>query len=486
MPHCNRTLFRLAASTVTLAACVAVDHPSLRACASNGGGGIAGSAGGRLRIVPSLVPGVELQKASWNTYARTMDLGATEGVEYHVTLRSTRDVPDTDVAVVYEQRTETGVTSQLLDSYLRVDNTSEIDEDPRLHQKDLPRVIIFTVEGNSGIGTGLLSSSTSCPVAVRVVPRNLLALYVQAGLSLAEQPEARIARIRGSRAAPDTATVHVLSTMHYSGDNDDLYGMVVENTADTAVRNMVVALGVQVGSQIDTLEFVFRTVAPRGTAGMTKSGRSSSNIISTRLYHAARVIDPTFAVVDTSHEVSGAPKVAEVEIVGIGTRVSAEQGVPLWAVPLDGTARPAHEFDRLPVRWKVTSTGSRVLIDTSKKFTDPSLPLSVRRQTMLSASHAAIARVTATIGGVSVSGEVTFLEPKSPPTVKIAQMQGRHVLADGTIEIMNLCRIRPDGSVKYADWLAAHIATVRAESLDTSELAAKQREGLKGILADCK
>jgi hypothetical protein len=443
-----------------------------------------GSSGGILRVIPSLVPGVELDAASWNTYAGTIDLGTTEGVEYHVTLRSTRDVPDTDIVVVYELRPKDGPPTLLPDARLVLAHTDEVQSlanDPRLHQKGRPRNVLLTSAGEPGLVSGVFSSASGCPVAVRIVPRNLLALYLRAGASLSDTPAALISRLGGGRPNTNNGTLRILD----AGDDAGFLGLVVENTTDSVVANMVAAMPVFGDEHADTIEFLIAHVDPGAVVSFTTQAPHFKRVGSPMIYAAASVRGRAIADAGRLHLASRMPRIGEVKFSGGGV-IPSGRDARLHAILVTGHGDLIRDYDDMHTEWTVTSTGSSVGLDTTSTAPRDTVSGPPHRYAVLRADGAARAHVTATVGGVTGSIEVTFVDPPGvAPHGPAFDRKGRRVLPDGTIEVENVCVVRPNGSVEYEPWLLPHIAQARADSMDHSPQAEKRRAALVRTLAGC-
>src|SRR5690242_10061951 len=97
LPDCLRRTSVVFVFLVT--GCVATSTPRIRACAAGGG---SPASEGTLRILPSTVPGVEIDSAYWRTGAGTEDIGAWEQLGYRSRLRAHRTVRRNELAIIYE------------------------------------------------------------------------------------------------------------------------------------------------------------------------------------------------------------------------------------------------------------------------------------------------------------------------------------------------------------------------------------------------
>ena len=477
-----------AAALLVVTACVPVDHPPLRACATLGTGSFLGSTGGPLRIIPSLVKGVELEKASWSSYAGGRETAAVDGVDYRVTLRSTRDVPDTDVAVVYELRSPKGPPTLEPDTKLFLYSTTDyrlLGEDPLLHRTDMPQDIQFKVESAYGLISGVVSSTKACPTAVRVVPRMQLGLYLHSGASLADDPAALVARLRTNRPGTDMNALRVLDVTQVHREFEGDISVVVENMTDTVVTDMFARVPVFGFELKDTVEFLIPRIEPRAVISLRSTVPFLESAGSGTIYPVATLRGRAAADQAHQHLASKMPRIGDVKFAG-GGMIPAGESAHLHATPVTAHGEVIRDYDDMPTQWSVSSTGGRVELDTTSRATADTVSGPAHRRAVVRASGAAHANVSATIGGITGSVGVTFVDPPgSAPPGPAFDAKGRRVLPDGTIEVENVCVVHPDGRVAYAPWLAARIAQAHSDSTDASDAARKRRVALARLISGC-
>ena len=307
----------LAASATTLllsaSACVATATPALLACDA---GAERGPTGGSLTVIPSLVPGVEIERASWRTWASTMDIGAQQGVSYHATLKSTRAEADTDYVVIYEARPRSGPPRLTMDNMMVIDGGTVVrplGRDARLHATGVSQSITKAIIVESGVKTGKTSPMQQCPRNVRIVPRRELVLYLRPGVSVTQDPDDVIATLRANYAGRDTNVVRIIATI---GADSSLFhfGALVENTADTVVTDVVAALAIaHTAEQMkyhqwkpaqDTIEFLIPRMGPHELVRVSGGYSWGEKVVATLAYPAASVRGRKIADDRVLHRVS--------------------------------------------------------------------------------------------------------------------------------------------------------------------------------------
>lgn len=250
-----------------VAACVATSTPRIRACADGG-------SAGALRILPSKVPGVEIDSATWRTGASTEDIGAREWLIYQSRLRASRDVHRNELAILYEPQRP----SAILDAELSSEGPPVfISEDTLLTDLQAAGSTATTarvVEVGAGFRVGKWSAVRYCPSTVQLVARSEVPFLLMPRLL---SDSVRLAAER-SEAARHSPLVVVKDSVAQAGWQPARVWAAI-NVADTALTDMVVALvvagpgsnsdeAVRSGRIVeDTVEYHVGRVPARGRVG---------------------------------------------------------------------------------------------------------------------------------------------------------------------------------------------------------------------------
>jgi hypothetical protein len=249
-------------------ACVATRTPVVRACIGVDGNSTAPS-GGKLRILPSLVPGVQIDSARWSVGATTVDMGAVENLGYTASLRANRIVARHELALVYEAP-NAPVT---IDADLFVDDTGTVIRpslDSVFLDPNVPVLVHRSVSVSIGTTTGRTSGLRYCPSTVRIVPRERLAQILEPRLADSAFRAARLAE--HAARSPGELKV-VFDTIVASGLGVGLEVGAAVNSTDTTLHDVVIAAiatrhlepGTQAGPRnpiIDTLEYGVASIGP--------------------------------------------------------------------------------------------------------------------------------------------------------------------------------------------------------------------------------
>jgi hypothetical protein len=254
---------------VLFTACVATPTPVVRACKGVEGYTSAPS-GGRLRILPSMVPGVQIDSARWSVGASTFDIGAGENLSYKTTLRSNRIVARHELALVYEAP-NAPVTIDA-DFFAPDSSTTEIKppSDSALLEPGVPLPVYRIVSLSSGISTGRTSVLRYCPRTVRAVPRERLAEILEPRLG---DPAFRAKRLAEHGSNSPGPLKIVLDTIVEPGLGGGLMVGAAVNMSDTTLRDVVIAAiatrHLEAGTTasprnptIDTLEYGVASIGP--------------------------------------------------------------------------------------------------------------------------------------------------------------------------------------------------------------------------------
>jgi hypothetical protein len=300
-------------------ACVATSTPRIRACAASGG---SPASEGTLRILPSTVPGVEIDSAYWRTGAGTEDMGAWEQLSYYSRLRASRTVRRNELAIIYEPHDSAMIVdADIASPLLGRDVVAAMDRaHADLHAQDTTTTDRHIRLGG-GFRVGKWSAASYCPRAVQLVERNEVPFLLMPRLT-SDSVRSAAARIAAARRSP---LVVVKDTLLAAGAfGTSVLALAAINVADTTLADMIVALVVVrpvqsrdssahgVGQAVeDTIEFHVGPVAARGRMGFVGGELRYPEGIAERLaYPAASVTGRTIPRLGEMGRVSDARAVA--------------------------------------------------------------------------------------------------------------------------------------------------------------------------------
>jgi hypothetical protein len=307
--------------------CVLDERPGLRACA----GGYPwqfrrGPSDGDLGIVPSALPGVEVDSAGWLTYASAVALGAEVRLVYAARLRLARRLELDSIALIYRAQGSRRLFSPeahdegwstVIDGELQPPQFTgrpavrRMDPEDREHTV-APAGSLVRTERDLTIDNGpLVISSTGadiCPRSVQVIPRQDLLRYVAPELFTSARIDDLLAKSRAGSAEPSPLEV-VFDTLLPDGRFGGLItGGVVTgiavNTTDSTLPPMVAAIVVDsahparptdgprtatLGTR-DTLEYYLGPVAPRAVRTFLGGRRVDGEVVVERISYPASAI----------------------------------------------------------------------------------------------------------------------------------------------------------------------------------------------------
>jgi hypothetical protein len=302
-----------------LTACVATSSPRIRACAAGGDSAVSA---GMLRILPSTVPGVEIDSAWWRTGAGTVDIGAVEQLSYFSRLRASRDVRRNELAIVYEPHDSAMVLDA--DVATALYGRAYIDSRDRryadLHAGETTTTA-RVIQLGGGVRVGEWSAVPYCPRAVQLVARGELPFVLMPRLT---SDSTRLAASRSAEARRSSLVVVKDTLLRAGWEGGSTPAWAAINVADTALADMIVALVVvgraptrdtsahAVGVAVeDTIEYHVGPVAARGRAGFVGGNlRYPEGVVERIAYPAASIIGRTIPRLGEMGRVSDARAVA--------------------------------------------------------------------------------------------------------------------------------------------------------------------------------
>jgi hypothetical protein len=275
-------------------ACVATSAPRIRAC---------GASSGALRILPSTVPGAEIDSAYWNTHAGTQDIGVWEQLVYHSRLRVSRGVRRSEFAILYEPGESWATVDADVFSVPIPREMSGLEE---VRHADLHVVDTTTttrvVQSSGGFRVGKSSSIRYCPRTVQLVARGDVPFLLMPRLASAS---VRSTAAQSAEAHRSPLVVVKDTLLRVGGDVLDANALAwaAINVGDTTLTDMVVALVVVGPASVldpsthgaaraveDTIEYHVGPVAARGRVGFVGAELRYGEAIVERIsYPAARV-----------------------------------------------------------------------------------------------------------------------------------------------------------------------------------------------------
>jgi hypothetical protein len=259
-----------------LAGCVSVatHTPGVTACLPSGFPEANAPSRGTLTILPSQVPGVEIDSATWSTYAETYDIGARERLMYLAHLRATRDVFVDEVALLYETP-GARPTAGGLDDFSLSTPRYIYQQGGAFLRPGTPRKARVFIAVQDGFRLGPTSALRYCPRSVRLIPQRDLALHLQPLVADARQ-RAWVIEAHSQDTVPLVVVVDTLVNLAY--DWSVVTGAAL-NTTDTTLHHMVVAFVLQKLSNRyatvsaadsagrDTLEYYLDSIPPHALVG---------------------------------------------------------------------------------------------------------------------------------------------------------------------------------------------------------------------------
>jgi hypothetical protein len=292
-------------------ACVVTPNPVVKACIGVNGYTSAPSTG-KLRILPSRVPGVEIDSAYWSVRAGTFDAGAGEDLSYHVTLRSNRIVARHELALVYEAP-NAPVTVDA-DFYAPNPASTEIKPivDSAFLAPGVPLEVHRIVTLSAGMFTGWTSVLRYCPATVRVVPRARIAEILEPRLADSAFRARRLAAYVSRSPGPLKI---VFDTIVDSGLGVGIKVGAAVNTADTTLHDVVIAAIVtrqlEVGTaaspqnpNIDTLEYGVVTIGAHKLVVFSGNPVNAAPLLAWTTYPQSSVKGRRIAGFDDQNRVS--------------------------------------------------------------------------------------------------------------------------------------------------------------------------------------
>ncbi|MFL5607835.1 MAG: hypothetical protein ACJ8AD_15395 [Gemmatimonadaceae bacterium] len=263
-------------TVLLLTACVSVatHTPGVTACLTSGSPESNAPSRGALAIIPSQVPGVEIDSATWSTYAETMDLSAVERLTYVAHLRATRDVWVDEVALLYETPGARS-TAGGLDDFGDATPRYVYQRGGAFLRPGTPRRAMVFVSLQNGSRIGLTSALRYCPRSVRLIPQRDLALHLQPLVAEARQ-RAWVIEAHSQDTVPLVVVADTLVELAYAWS---VVTGAALNTTDTTLHHMVVAFVLQKLSNKyatvsaadsagrDTLEYYLDSIPPHALVG---------------------------------------------------------------------------------------------------------------------------------------------------------------------------------------------------------------------------
>jgi hypothetical protein len=116
-PRLGRGFWISLVAGAALLRCVMSSSQGVRACVSGSSLSL-GPRGGPLRILPSRIPEVEIDTATWAFRAGMHEPGGPENLEFRLSLRSRHDSLDRQVVALFELRKRNGETVLYADDRL--------------------------------------------------------------------------------------------------------------------------------------------------------------------------------------------------------------------------------------------------------------------------------------------------------------------------------------------------------------------------------
>jgi hypothetical protein len=306
-----------------------------------------------MTILPSLVPGVRIDSAGWQTYAATVDAGARETLIYAVRVRAEHDLPLQEVAVLYRPAGRPVVVDATLKNlhglHIAPGTVNELfvrdSANPSVYELKRgawerfnspllsgggARTFTRGVGVQAGFKVGERSGLTYCPTGtVQLVPRSDVALYLGARSPPSMPPAAAV-------GAPPLRID--FDTLIAVGEYSSMLVGLVRNMTDTTLRDMVAGIVVhQALSNLaakritprqaairDTIEHRFDSIPPRAVVPFAGGDIAWTERVVERVAYPASIV-------------RGRP------IAGAAEGFRSNHDLPRWALPLPrGSADPIY------------------------------------------------------------------------------------------------------------------------------------------------
>lgn len=268
-------------------ACVLDESPAVRPCVGGTGYRVAADrASGGLRVLPSTVPGVEVDTAAWMTHAEVSGPGASAQLILTARLRADRPADVDGLALIYALRDSAGgaaiVDAELDDPIYTATAEERRSWDEPVVTPSAPRVLdagqtLRTERQHHvavGLSTGWSVPLAGCPTSVRLVRTTELALHLGSGRTWSRS---------GAVPPVDSARV-VWDTVIDSGNLWGLMIGIVANPTDRTLERPIAALALSAPLEVPTgytapppprptgeppavLEYALAPLPPGGVAG---------------------------------------------------------------------------------------------------------------------------------------------------------------------------------------------------------------------------
>lgn len=265
-------------------ACVTKEAPIVLPCRASAGA---------LEVLPSLVDGVEISRASWRTHASNADMVAQERLILSTTIHARRSIAQGELAVLFDAPGPHAIVDE---SYFEEGATAyNLSATRPLFEAGATRTTVRTVDVSAGFASTPLSRLGYCPRTVRIAPRDRIALLLSPDLETVDGQATRIGRARS------TSPIAVL--MDTSVDFGPASTLVVGaalNTSDTTLRGVIVGLvttkdsapgamsGGETAVSADTLEYLLGDVAPHELVGFSGGTVADGERIVQRVAYSSR------------------------------------------------------------------------------------------------------------------------------------------------------------------------------------------------------
>lgn len=311
------------AAAVSLPACFVLDStPPLPACAPKGSTRSAEApASGVLRVLPSLVPELEIDSAGWKTHKQIAELGTELILLLAARIQVARDVDLDSLALVYGTTGPRGARHAVIaDPELNAPIYTAVGT-PVMEDRKHSRLAADTVLRTERIVRldGRWSIEV-CPATVQIVPRHALPLHMFPGRFGAARSHPRPRRQVNS-VAPSLPLEVVWDSAVDPGFGSPLPLGVVRNRSDSVVTGAVAALVLhkanprpglepsKLDNPVDTLEYALPSVPPQGVVGFSGGFFLYLDSIAERLvYPGTAVRGRAIASERDHHRVSRVPK----------------------------------------------------------------------------------------------------------------------------------------------------------------------------------
>lgn len=277
-------------------ACVATSAPRIRACADSG----SPASEGMLRILPSTVPGVEIDSAYWSTSAGTQDIGTWEHLVYYSRLRASRAARRRELAILYEPHTRSAILdAEVASSWQGPGLISSEDTLLTNLQAGDTTTTAHVIDLSGGFRVGKWSAVRYCPSEVQLVARNEVPFLLMPRL-LSDSVRSAAERSDAARRSPLVVVKDTVVPAGWGGRPERVWAAV--NIADTTLTDMIVALvvvgpgsnsaeAVRSGRVVeDTIEYHVGPVSARGRVGFVGGGLGYREVVVERISYPASAV----------------------------------------------------------------------------------------------------------------------------------------------------------------------------------------------------